>query len=140
MSQIFEIYKIQKDHFKKSKKAEVFEKETIEMTIDLTISVSNSKTNIIKFTPQLSFAEKEKKFIDMAVSTFFKIEMAEWRKYLSDDKKYLTLPLSLTIELFEISIGIVRGYLVAKTENKGNYIFPFVDSKILLKKEPKIYF
>lgn len=137
---IFSIFKISTDNFEKEELENL--DKNIDISLSLSVGVTNIENNTIKVSPGVTFSKNKLDFISIEISVFFSIDKETWEGYISKDKSSITIPSDILTQLINISIGILRGSLHAKTENTilNRYFIPYIEHSKIIEGDRKISF
>ena len=116
--------------------------KNIDISLSLSVGVTNIENNTIKVSPGVTFSKNKLDFISIEISVFFSIDKETWEGYISKDKSSITIPSDILTQLINISIGILRGSLHAKTENTilNRYFIPYIEHSKIIEGDRKISF
>jgi hypothetical protein len=100
-------------------------KKTVNLETGIDLKVNQHKKQIGIFIT-FEYLQKGKVFLKIRVGCHFAVEDISWSQLLNSEKKELFLPKGFVTHLLVLSIGTVRGILVAKTEGTvfSRFILP----------------
>jgi hypothetical protein len=103
-------------------------KKPVNLDTGIDLKVNQLKKQIGIFIT-FEYLQKGKVFLKIRVACHFTIEDTSWSQLFNSEKKELFLPKGFITHLLVLSIGTIRGILVAKTEGTvfSRFILPTMD-------------
>jgi hypothetical protein len=95
---------------------------------------------MIRLGIQVQFSESAKVFMQIEISCLFLIKEEDWLELSDNGTSAVVLDKKFVAQLTAISIGTLRGTMLAKTENTpySKYFLPLVDATRLCKEDFRI--
>lgn len=137
MDKIYNIVSIDPDIFEFNESLSKDNSDKIDINLSLSIGVSSFDKKKVGFKPEILLSFNSNTLLKCSVSVVFAIESGYWDNSASKDRTRIVFPIDFAIELFDISLNILRGVVSEKTSGDGgvSFIIPIMNTDNLIQKD-----